>query len=132
MGLRSDFTYLRFNEHLGDKAGDLKMTEVPTTWVGGQTSLKNFTAEGPVLPGYAYLMVTAYDVQSYGHRVVINGLDLNGFDIPPCPGRWQTWMDLIDTAFIAPGNNTFQIIKKTGSTDNFIIGTVVIHWRELG
>lgn len=107
------------------------MPGVSTSFVGDQTSLLNFYVDGVILPPWIYLIVTAYDVHNYGHRILINGQDLPGFDIPPAPGRWQTWMSVVPIPLIQKGYNTIQIKRDTSTGDNFAIGTVAIHWREI-
>lgn len=127
MAIRSDFVAIYFGEHLGDNANDLN---VPwATFVGNQTTVKNFyISDQPA--GNAYLMLQAYDVHQTGHRILINGQNLSGFDIPRETGSWQTWMDVIDSGLLRFGNNTIQIQRDADTGDNFVVGNVVIHWRE--
>jgi len=127
MALRSDFRLVVFNEHLGDKAGDIKAGWA--NFVGNQTTIRNFYIDG-YPTNEAYLILQAYDIHKSGHKILINGQDLGGFDIPPDPGKWQTWMDRIDTTKLKKGNNTIQIVRDASTGDNFIVCMVIIHWRE--
>ena len=124
--VRADFNFFTINAHLGDKVGDLN---VPwATFYGNQTPVMYFHIEG-VPTDDAYLLMQAFDVHSGGHRVLINGQDLSGFDIPPEPNGWQTWMDAIDRSLLHQGINTLQIKRASGG-DNFVIANVAVHWRE--
>ena len=125
--IRGDFRLIWFGEHLGDNASDLN---VPwASFVGNQTSVRNFHIDN-VPTGEAYLLVQTYDVHDSGHRIVINGVDLSGFDIPREAGGWQTWMDAINSSLLIQGNNTIQIRRNTASGDNFVVGNVAVHYRE--
>ena len=127
MALRSDFRLIHFLEHLGDKAGDIKAPWAK--FVGNQTTVRNFYIDGT--PAWeAYLVVQLYDVHNYGHKILINGHDLGGWDIPPAVDKWQVWMDVIDVTKLKKGNNTVQIVRDASTGDNFLVGSVAIHWRE--
>ena len=128
MPLRADFEIVRFNSHLGDKAGDLNVNWA--TFHGNQTPVKNFYI-GQKPSADAYVLIQAYDVESSNHEIVINGVSLGGFDIPTTDEyRWQTWMDVIESGILKQGNNTIQI-KRAGGGDNFVIAHVAIPWREV-
>jgi len=127
MALRADYRLVMFHEHLGDKAKDIKVSWAP--FVGNQTTVRNFYIDG-VPTGEAFLILQVYDIHSSGHKILINGTDLGGFDIPKAPGVWQIWMDRIDTTKLKQGNNSIQIVRDANTGDNFIVGSVLIQWRE--
>ena len=125
---RADFRAITFNEHLGDQAGDINAPWAP--FMGNQTSVKTFNVDG-VPTGEAYVLLQVYDVHSSGHKILVNGTDLAGFDIPqhPAEDRWQTWMDVMESGLLKQGANTIQITRQSGG-DNFIVGNVTVNWRE--
>ena len=126
MAQRSEHRVIYFAEYLGNNADDAAYPWA--TFVGDQTTVKSFTIDGnPSSDAYLILQVSA--LQSFAHKILINGTDLAGFDIPPHSG-WQTWMDAIDVGLLRQGNNTIQIERDSGSRDHFSVGNVAIHWRE--
>lgn len=59
MALRADFEVIPFNEHLGDREGDISTNIY--TFVGNQTTLRNFyIGQRPV--GIGYVNLQLYDV----------------------------------------------------------------------
>lgn len=128
MTVHADFQLITFNEHLGDSAGDIG-TSMP--FMGDQTTKKTFNVDGSPT-GLGYLELQVYDIHSSSHKVLINDKDLGGFDIPtgPVEDRWQTWMDGIENGVLKKGQNTIQIKRASGG-DNFLVGNVAVHWREL-
>lgn len=125
--IRADFAIVHFMEHLGDKEGDLKVPGA--TWVGDKTGVRNFYIAG-IPTGEGYLIGQFFDVHSPRHRIVINGNDLPGVDIATDIGHWQTWMDVINKGILRQGNNTLQVVRDTTTADNFVVGSIVVHWRE--
>ena len=126
MALRADFEIINFSSHLGDKKSDIKAPWA--TFHGDVSPVKNFfIGQRPV--GAGYLLVQAYNVNNENHRILVNGIELGGFDIPTESG-WQTWMDVIQVGVLKQGNNTIQIKRTTGG-DNFIVANVTVHWREV-
>ena len=123
----ADFSLISFNEHLGDEEGDLDVNE---TFVGNESTVRSFTVSGTPT-GTAYLVVTVFDVESSNHRIIINGQDLGGFDIPrgPAENRWQTHMDRIESGVLRSGTNTIQLRRASGE-DNFVVRDVVVQWRR--
>lgn len=80
--------------------------------------------------GDAYLGVQAFDVDEYGHGVLVNGDRSSGFDIPPSDG-WQHWVDALgDAVSLGAGTNGLRIARDTDTDDAFAVGTVTIHWKE--
>jgi len=71
----------------------------------------------------------AYDVQAYGHEIVVNGDSLSGFDVPPNDG-WQYWMDTLSGANLVADENEIEIHRDPSTLDEFVVGTVTVHWRE--
>ncbi len=61
MALLANFEKIFFNEHLGDDQGDLP-TFSGMTFVGGQSTLANFTIEGTP-NGKGYLLIQLWSVQ---------------------------------------------------------------------
>lgn len=126
MPIRSDFKVLVFNEHLGDKESDLDKPGY--AWKHNSTSTLDWGMAAPVERGY--LLIQTYDVGNSNHRIIINGIDLEGFDIPKQREyRWNTWMDIVEEGVMQGGTNSIRIARAEGG-DNFVVGTVAIHWRE--
>lgn len=125
----ADFAIIRFNEHLGDDEGDL---DTGATFVGNESTMKSFNIAGTPT-GNGYLVFTVFDVQSSGHRILVNGTDLSGFDIPAAPAenRWQTHMDKIEANVLRSGTNTIQFLRASGA-DNFVILDLVVQWKTTG
>lgn len=123
---RANYALIDFREHLGEDASAL---DVPwADFVGSSTSEETFTVptDDVVDP---YVELQAYDVGAYGHEIVVNGESLSGFDIPPAEG-WQFWMDELTGADLHAGENTIAIERDTDVHDEFVVGTVVVNWRE--
>ncbi len=130
--LRADFAIITFNEHLGNKKEDLKIPHnVNPIWVGDQTTIKEFYIEGNPVFGHAYLQIMVYEVHFPGHKVLINGTELPFYDLPPCKGQWLNSIAPIGVELRKNSINTIQIIRNPVHQDNFIIGHVVVHWREI-
>lgn len=125
--MRANYALLDFQEHLGESSDGL---DVPwAEFVGNhRSSEQRFTVPaGPVTE--PYLEIQMFDVGEYGHEIVVNGDALTGFDIPPAPG-WQYWMDTITGAELTEGENTIRIIRDADTRDDFVIGSVIVHWKE--
>ena len=124
---RANYTILDFQEHLGERSDGL---DVPwAEFVGNHRSSKvEFTVPADEI-SEPYLECQLFDVGEYGHEIVVNGDALSGFDIPPASG-WQYWMDPITGAKLEPGENTVQFVRDADSGDEFVIGSVIIHWKE--
>jgi hypothetical protein len=124
---RANYARLDFQEHLGESSDGL---DVPwAEFVGNhRSSAREFTVPaGPATE--AYLECQLFEVGSYGHEIVVNGDALTGFDIPPAPG-WQYWMDPITGADLEPGENTIRFVRDADTRDDFVVGSVVVHWKE--
>lgn len=126
MRYRANYALLEFGEHLGPHEQGL---DVPwATFVGDRSSEQRFHV--PVGdPVDSYLELQAYEVDSFGHDIRLNGEPLSGFDIPPANG-WQYWMDAITGAELVKGENTVQVIRDPEAQDSFVVGNVTVHWRE--
>jgi hypothetical protein len=126
MPTRSDFAVIRFGEHLGDRLTDL---HVPwAVYVGNQSTVKSFTVDAAPI-GDAYLLIQALGVSEFSHKVLINGAEVGGFNLPPSRD-WQTWMVIVNERFLKRGSNTIQVVRDATTPDDFVIGAVVVHWRE--
>jgi hypothetical protein len=123
---KANFAIVKFGEHLGNDKADL---DAPAfTFVGDRSSEKEFEIEGkPVGEGYVLLNIAG--VQSYNHRILINGRGLGGRDIPATGDRWDTWMDGIEEGVLRQGTNTIQV-RRGRDGDNFLVEFAVVHWRE--
>lgn len=127
MRTNSDYEIVFFGEHLGDNAQDLI---VPwTTFVGNQTSVRSFTIDG-VPVGDGYMLIQALDVGVFSHKIFINKRLIEGPVLPQHPG-WQTWMIVIEGQMLKQGRNTIQFVRDDRTGDDFVIGNVIIHWREI-
>ncbi|MCA9884071.1 MAG: hypothetical protein KC546_18325 [Anaerolineae bacterium] len=126
MATRGNFALVPFGEHIGDNATDLDLPTVP--FVGNQSTLKSFNIEGhPV--NSSYILVQTYDVDVESHEIFVNGMPLTGLNFPEHSG-WETWMVALKEGLLKQGMNTIQIVRDTRTTDDFIVGNVVIHWQE--
>lgn len=124
--MRANYALLTVQEHLGT---DIDALGVPwAEFVGNRSTEYTFTVpNGPIVD--PYITVQAFDVETYGHEILVNGTVLSGFDIPPA-SDWQYWMDAITGADIAEGRNALRFERDSSTDDDFAIGTVTVHWRE--
>ena len=123
---RANYALVTFMEHLGEMESQLDVEWAE--FVGNRTTELTFEVSTDD-PSDAYLQLQAYDVGTYGHDVLLNGQSLSGFDIPPGQG-WQSWMDAITGTALQGGENTLQFVREADSTDSFVVGNVVVNWRE--
>lgn len=126
MSHRANYATLSFQEALGPTEGHL---DVPwAEFVGDRSSSHAFEVptDDPLDP---YLQIQVFDVEEYGHDVLLNGESLSGFDFPPSEG-WQTWVDTVTGPVLRTGENTLRIERDTTSDDAFAVGSVVVNWRE--
>ncbi len=145
MALRANYVIIAFDEHLGDNENDLPLERFKRSsrgfiyddyaFVGNQSTVRTFTIDS--LPrGGGYLTIQLLDVHDKGHRLEINGTELGKECImrtDPFSGHtleWKSWTTDFKTRILRAGENTVQIFKGDGSTDNFVVGTIVINWRE--
>lgn len=125
MGHRANYAQLHFGEHLGPDRSSL---DVPwATFVGDASSTKTF--EVPSAPVDPYLELQAYEVGAFDHEILVNGDPISGFDLPPSEG-WQYWMDAVTGAALHEGENTIQVCRDAAGDDSFVVGNVVVHWKE--
>jgi len=123
---RANYATVEFQTHLGQNEESLA---VPwAEFVGDTTEPRTFTVptDDAVDP---YLELQAYDVEEFGHEIRVNGTSLSGFDIPPAEG-WQHWMDTLAGSSLVEGENRIRIERDTSTTDAFVVGVAVVHWRE--
>lgn len=110
----ADFNYIPINHHF--TASDPSVTV-------------NFPIEGskpPVDDGY--ILINAHNVTQQLHKVLINDVELSGWDLPATSGGWHTFMDRIQPGLLKTGNNTLRIVAVLG--DDFTVKDAVVHWRE--
>ena len=123
---RPNYALVPFQQHLGQNDESLS---VPwAEFVGDETDELEFTVPTDDATD-AYLELQAYDVEEYGHQIRVNGVVLSGFDIPPNEG-WQQWMDTLSGIDLQEGVNTITIERDKASTDAFVVGVVVVHWKQ--
>jgi len=125
MPSRSDFVWVIVDATIGSTIGGSPKAGMPYS---GSMVERKFTIDG-VPKGEGYLLVQAYDVNK-DVDVRINGHKLPSWDLPPAAGRWQTWVDRIQSGALQHGENvmTFQV----AGADAVAIRGVVVHWREEG
>lgn len=127
MRTNSDYAIIFFGEHLGDNMDDLI---VPwANFVGNQSTQLAFGIDGQPV-GQGYMLVQALHVGVFSHEILLNKIALPGPVLPQHDG-WQTWMITIDEQILKQGRNTIQIVRDANTGDDFVIGNVVVHWREL-
>ena len=123
---RANYALVTFMEHLGEAESRLDVEWAE--FMGDRTTERTFEVPTDDATD-AYLQLQAYDVGTYGHEIELNGQPLSGFDIPPAQG-WQSWMDAITGVDLREGENTIQFTREEGSNDSFVVGTVVVNWKE--
>ena len=145
MALRANYEIIAFDEHLGDNESDLPLDLAirsssafifdTYTFVGSQSSLRTFNIDS--LPrGGGYLTIQLLHVHKKGHRMEINGVELGketimGTDVRSGSAyRWHIWTTDFKTRILKQGSNNVRIFKADNSSDNFLVGTLVINWRE--
>lgn len=122
----ANYALCEFGEHLGEHRDGL---DVPwADFVGDRSSERSFEVP-TATPIDPYVGVQAFDVDEWGHEILLNGGPLSGFDVPPSSG-WQYWVDRITGTTLRQGENTVQVVRDTDTDDGFVIGTVGIHWKE--
>ncbi len=121
MAMRADFNVVTFN-HTFDQPNE--------------SETRNFPIEASeIQDDQAYLLVQTQGVGPSAHGIVINGNDVSDSltpDLPPAPGKsqsWLLWMLEFPASFLNTGSNRIMIEKR--GSDNFKIGNVVVHWREI-
>lgn len=124
--MRANYALINVQEHLGVDADALS---VPwAEFVGNRSTEYTFTVpNGPVVDPYIEFQI--FDIGAYGHEILVNGDALSGFDIPPASG-WQYWMDTVTGANIVEGQNTLRFARDSSTDDDFVVGSVTVHWRE--
>jgi hypothetical protein len=93
------------------------------------TKTVEFPIEGSKTPvDDAYLLITAHNVSAQGHKILINNVELPGFDLAIHNPGWQTWMDHIQPGLLKKGMNSLTVVRTGG--DDFTTKDAVVHWRE--
>ncbi|MFB6117394.1 hypothetical protein [Halosegnis sp.] len=124
MSRRTTHALVDFGELLGPHEDAL---DVPwAEFAGDRTGERSFTV-GTTDAEDAYLQIQAYDVDSFGHDVVVNGEQLSGFDLPPNDG-WQCWVDAVTGTELNEGENTLRFRRDDETRDAFVVGSVVVTW----
>jgi hypothetical protein len=126
MERRANYAMVYAGARLGPTEGTLDVAG--TEFVGDETPAYEFrvpTAEAVD----AYVALQVYDVEEYGHEILVNDETLSGFDIPPDDG-WQYWMDSFADAELREGTNTVAVRRDVDSLDSFAVGNLTVHWRE--
>lgn len=126
MPLRANYARCSFQQQLGPSADSLDLPWAE--YAGDSTDPVTFDVptDNPVEP---YVEMQVYDVDSYGHDVLVNDEALSGFDIPKGEG-WQFWMDTVVPDRLQSGENKIRFRRDTDSRDAFAVGSVVVHWKE--
>jgi hypothetical protein len=97
--------------------------------VGLQSTVRNFDIPDD-RPGEGYLLLSVAGMQNANAQVFINGAEMPGqnFDPIPSSNSFTTTIVHIHRGLIS-GMNTLQFANAPGSTDNWVINHVVVHWR---
>lgn len=124
----ASFAIVKFFQQVGNPANKI---EAPWAQFTGRKSLvETFFVTGTPQPG-AYLLLQLYNVTDSGHGILINGQVIQDVDIPPLiPNAWGIWVDVFSAPLLTTGPNTIQIVGGDRMTDNFIVGSVAIHWMQ--
>lgn len=123
---RANYALVSIQEHLGPDSEGL---DVPWAEFAGD-STDTYTFDVPTDdPREPYVEMQVYEVGTYDHELVVNGEPLSGFDAPAGEG-WQYWMDTVMRTKLEKGTNTLEFRRDADSADNFVVGTVVVHWKE--
>lgn len=127
MSTRSDFSVIKFSEHLGEDSRDLN--EPGAFFVGNSSTAKRFIIDNTPC-GEAYLLIQVRGIQDLHHTIRLNDISIaDRFDLPMSP-EWQTCMIVIEPGTLRRGENTLQFLRNHRNTDNFVVGNVVVNWRE--
>lgn len=126
MSRRANHALLNLGEHLGPTEETLTVDWAD--FVGDESSELTFHVPTDDADD-AYVQLQAYDVSEYGHEVLVNGVSLTGFDIPPHNG-WQTWLDAVTGVSLTEGENTLRIRRDATTIDAFVIGAITVNWTE--
>lgn len=136
MSIEQEFVILSIFEQLGDAAH--KIDAPFTEFKGDASSVESFEVSGDpaffdttteATTNQAYFVIQAWGVSNPQHQVLINGEPLAGLVIPVAPG-WNTFTTVFTDPLLQQGDNTFQIKRNTEAVDNFLIGSVVVHWKQ--
>jgi hypothetical protein len=130
MSARADFQVFIFNEHLGDDESDI---DTDFTFRGEFSSKKTFHINQAPFQVDGFVQYHVSHVDELGHEILINDVPLPAVDVfrtghEAATGH-QAHLDVIPASFLKKGPNTIQFQRKGG--DDFLIHTVVVHWREL-
>ncbi|MFC6863124.1 hypothetical protein ACFQGE_06570 [Halomicroarcula sp. GCM10025817] len=126
MPYRANYARCAFQQHLGPSADSL---DVPWAEFTGDASDERIFEVPTADPRDAYVEMQVFDVGDYGHDILVNGAALSGFDIAT-GDRWQYWMDTLAVDHLREGENTLQFRRNTDGDDAFVVGTVIVNWRE--
>lgn len=123
---RANYAVFSVLEYLAPSESAL---DVPwAEFAGNRSSPQEFTVPTDDATD-VYVELQAYDVDAFGHEILLNGEPLTGFDIPPGDG-WQYWMDRATETELLEGENTFRVERDADTKDAFAIGAVVVNWKE--
>ena len=125
--MATGFSVIRYLEELGDNISHAPNIS-GTSFMGLQSSIKTFDADNP--RGEGYILMNVAGLQNAQAQVMLNGVDLPGQNFDPIPLS----NDFITTIVhihrgINNGSNTLQFRNAPGSTDNWVINHVIVHWR---
>ncbi|MFB6256938.1 MAG: hypothetical protein ABEH58_09490 [Haloplanus sp.] len=129
VSLRANYATIYVGAQLAPEARKLDLDWADD--VGNETAALEFEVPATEATD-GYVGIQAFDVDEYGHEILINGDSMSGFDIPPSEG-WQYWVETLgDDVSLSEGVNTVRIVRDEETTDAFAVGTVTIHWKEPG
>ena len=121
MATRADFNVVPFNHNFDQP---------------NESAVKNFPIEArEIRDSHAYLLVQIQGVGPSSHGIKLNGKNITDSrtpDLPPAPNSsvaWFTWMLEFPASMLKTGDNRIEIEKR--GSDDFRVGNVVVHWREI-
>jgi hypothetical protein len=127
----ANFENIIFNEHLGDRRGDLPNFE-GLNFAGDASRLATFNIENPPVDD-GYVLLSLWDVQRPSHKIELNGVDIFTTRIYAYQygsHKSSNWVVPFDSNILRQGSNSLQMLRDTNGGDNFHLYTAIVNWKE--